>query len=69
MARVAAVAFLVAIAAGGLAFAALALWLAFLLIPVVLVAGLIAYVAFRFQLRKHSFRSARESFRVDIFRN
>jgi fumarate reductase subunit C len=67
--RIAAMAIIVAVAACGLAVAALALWLAFLMIPVVVVAGLIAYIAFRFQVGKSSFRSARERFRVDIFRN
>lgn len=49
-ARVGGVAFLVAILAGALGIAALALWFALAIIPVALVAGAIAYVAFRFQL-------------------
>jgi hypothetical protein len=41
---------IVALIAGGLAAAALAFWLALTLIPIAIVAGLIAYVAFRFNL-------------------
>ncbi len=41
---------LVAAIAGGLAVAALFLWVASILIPVALVAGLVAYAAFRFQM-------------------
>jgi hypothetical protein len=54
--RIAAAALIVAVIAGGLAVAALAIWLAFILIPVVLVAGLIGYAALRFQMRRGSFR-------------
>jgi hypothetical protein len=67
-ARVAALAVIVAVIAGGLAIAALAIWLVFLMIPIVLIALLIAYLAFRFQTRKGSFRSANKVFHVDIFR-
>ncbi|HUC19833.1 MAG TPA: hypothetical protein VMA37_19310 [Acetobacteraceae bacterium] len=50
VARVAAWALVVAVIAGGLAAAAVAFWLALTLIPIAIVAGLIAYVAFRFNL-------------------
>lgn len=40
----------IAVIAGGLAMAAFALWFALILLPVVLVAGLVAWLAFRFQL-------------------
>lgn len=40
----------IAVIAGGLAVAAFALWLALILVPVALIAGLIAWAAFRFQL-------------------
>lgn len=43
-------ALIVALIAGTLALAALALWFALLLIPVVIGAGLIAWLAFRYQL-------------------
>ena len=49
-ARVFAWAMVVAVAAGALAVAAFALWFALILIPVVVVAGLIALLAFRYQL-------------------
>ena len=57
-ARLAGIAVIVAVLAGSLAVAALALWLALALIPVALVAGLIAWAAIRFQLwrRGASFR-------------
>ncbi len=48
--RVAAWALVVAVIAGGLAVAAVAFWLALMLIPIAIVAGLVAYLAFRFQL-------------------
>ncbi len=48
--RIIAWAVLVAVVATGIAFAALALWVALTLIPVILVAGLIAVAAIRFQL-------------------
>jgi len=66
--RIAAAAVVVAVIAGGLAAAAIALWLAFLLIPVVLVAGLVAYAALRFQLRRRSFGGQGRAMRPDIFR-
>ena len=40
----------IAVIAGGLALAAFALWLALFLVPVALIAGVIAWLAFRFQL-------------------
>lgn len=49
-ARIFAWAVVVAAVAGALAVAALALWFALILIPVVVVAGLIAWLAFRYQL-------------------
>ena len=49
-ARVIGVAVVVAVLAGVLGFALLALWLASILIPVALVAGLIAYGVFRVQV-------------------
>ncbi len=39
-----------AVIAGGLAAAAFALWIALILLPVALIAGLIAWLAFRFQI-------------------
>ncbi len=41
---------LIAAIAGGLALAAVFLWVASVLVPIALVAGLVAYVAFRFQM-------------------
>ena len=40
----------IAVITGGLAAAAFALWLALFLVPVALLAGVIAWLAFRFQL-------------------
>jgi fatty acid desaturase len=40
----------VAVVAAALALAAVALWVALILVPVVVVAGLIAWVAFRYQV-------------------
>jgi hypothetical protein len=40
----------IAVIAGGLALAAFALWLALILVPVALLAAVIAWLAFRFQL-------------------
>ena len=40
----------IAVITGGLAAAAFALWLALILVPVALLAGVIAWLAFRFQL-------------------
>ncbi len=41
---------LVAAIAGGLALAAVFLWVASVLVPVALIAGLVAYAAFRFRM-------------------
>jgi fatty acid desaturase len=49
-ARIFAWAIVVAAAAAALAVAAVALWFALILIPVVVVAGLIAWLAFRYQV-------------------
>ena len=49
-ARIFAWAVVIAVVAAALAVAAFALWIALLLIPVVAVAGLIAWLAFRYQL-------------------
>lgn len=49
-ARIFAWAIVIAVVAGALAVAAFALWLALILVPVVVVAGLIAWLAFRYQL-------------------
>ena len=49
-ARIFAWAIVIAVVAGALAVAALALWFALILIPVMLVTDLIAWLAFRFQL-------------------
>ena len=48
--RIFAWAVVIAVAAGALAVAAFVLWFALILIPVVVVAGLIAWLAFRYQL-------------------
>lgn len=55
----------IAVIAGGLALAAFALWLALFLVPVALIAGVIAWLAFRFQLWR-----ARNSLgrRTDVWR-
>ena len=47
-------ALIVALLAGALAVAAVALWFALLLIPVAIGAGLIAWLAFRYQLWRAS---------------
>jgi fatty acid desaturase len=49
-ARIFAWAIVIAAVAAALAVAAFALWLALILIPVVLVAGVIAWLAFRYQV-------------------
>ena len=49
-ARIFAWAIVIAVVAAALAVAALALWFALILIPIVLVAGLIAWLAFRYQV-------------------
>jgi Flp pilus assembly protein TadB len=63
--RIALGAALVAFVAGALAFAALALWVVATLIPVAVVAVLVAYVAFRFQVwrARRSVRGQRSIYR------
>jgi hypothetical protein len=55
---------IVAIVAGGLALAALAFWFALLLIPVAVVAGLLAWAALRWRLwrEQRSFGGQRDPF-------
>jgi len=48
--RIFAWAIVIAVVAGAVAFAALALWVALILIPVVAAAGLIAWLSFRYQV-------------------
>jgi hypothetical protein len=65
-ARIMGYAILVAILGGGLAIGLLALWLALTIIPIVIGAGLIAYVVFRAQrwfARQGSFGGKRDVFR------
>ncbi len=64
--RVLGIAVLVAVVAGGLALASLALWIALMLIPIAVVAVLIAYLAVRWQ----AWRAGRSSVRGqrDVFR-
>lgn len=57
-AKVGAIAAMVAAVAGAIAIAALALWVALMVIPVVLVAGVVAYGAFRFQMWRARGRNA-----------
>jgi fatty acid desaturase len=64
--RVIAVAILVAVIAGAIALAALALWFALILIPVAIVAVLIAWAGFRFQLWRARRRSV--GGQPDLFR-
>jgi len=56
---------LVALVAGAAAIAAFLLWIAAMLVPVAIVAGLVAYAAFRFQLwrARGSVRGQRSVFR------
>ncbi|MBV9734285.1 MAG: hypothetical protein JO209_00145 [Acidisphaera sp.] len=65
MMRLAIAAAIVAVIAGGFALAALAFWIAIMLIPVALLAGLIAAVAIRVQLwrARRSFGGQRYVFR------
>jgi hypothetical protein len=55
-------ALVVAVVAGAFGLAALALWLALSLIPIAIVAGLLAWLAFRFRLWqvRGSFRGSRD---------
>jgi hypothetical protein len=62
-ARIFAWALVIAAVAGALAVAAFALWIALILIPVVLVAGLIAWLAFRYQMWRVRTRAERGSWR------
>ncbi len=57
--RIFAWAIVIAIIAGAFSVAALALWFALILVPVVVVAGLIAWLAFRYQLWRARQRSWR----------
>jgi len=68
--RIALWAIVVTVVGAALLIAALAAWIAFLLIPVVVVAGVIAYLAFRFQLwrARASFGRQRPRSSPDIFR-
>jgi uncharacterized membrane protein YdbT with pleckstrin-like domain len=54
--RLALGAIVVAVLAGGLALAALAFWLAIILIPLAIGAALVAYLGFRFQLWRAGIR-------------
>ncbi len=61
--RIIAGAVLLAVVAGGIAFAAFALWLALALVPVVIGAVLVAVAMIRFQMwraRRNSFSSVRD---------
>ena len=56
-ARIFAWAIIIAVVAAALAFAALALWFALILIPIVVVAGIVAWLAFRYQLWRAASRN------------
>ena len=64
--RIGRTALVVAVVAGLLAALLLALWFALALIPVAIIAGLVAWAAFRFQLwrMRRSARGARDIYRV-----
>jgi fatty acid desaturase len=62
-ARVFAWAMVIAAVAAALAVAAFALWIALILIPVVVLAGLIAWLAFRYQMWRVGTRGQRDSWR------
>jgi fatty acid desaturase len=62
-ARIFAWALVIAAVAAALAVAAFALWIALILIPVVLVAGVIAWLAFRYQMWRVGTRGQRGSWR------
>ncbi len=62
--RIAGIAIIVAVLAGGLAVAALVLWFAVALIPIAVIAGAVAWAAIRFQL----WRSGRPGRARDLFR-
>lgn len=57
--RIALGAIVIAVLAGGIALAALAFWLAIILIPLAIGAGAVAYLAFRFQLWRAGIRLRR----------
>jgi 4-hydroxybenzoate polyprenyltransferase len=61
--RIFAWAIVIAAAAAALAVAAFALWFALILIPVVLVAALIAWLAFRYQMWRAGTQGQRDSWR------
>ena len=63
--KIAGTALIVAVLTGALAVAAVLFWLALVLIPVALIAGLIAWAAVRFQFWRagRSFRGSRDIFR------
>lgn len=61
--RILAWAIVIAAVAAALAVAALALWFALILIPIVLVAGLIAWLAFRYQMWRAGAPAQRSSWR------
>jgi 4-hydroxybenzoate polyprenyltransferase len=63
VARIFAWAVIIAVLAAALAVAAFALWIALILIPVVLVAGVIAWLAFRYQMWRVGTRMQRDSWR------
>ncbi len=62
-ARIFAWAIVIAVVAAALAVAAFALWIALILIPVVVVAGLIAWLAFRYQVWRASVSDPRRQWR------
>jgi hypothetical protein len=64
--KIAGVAIIIAVLAGALAVAVLALWLLAALIPIAVVAGVIAWVAIRFQLWRS--RRAYNGLPPDLFR-
>jgi hypothetical protein len=55
----------IAVLAGGLSIAAFALWLALIILPVALAAGVIAWLAFRYQMWR---ARSRFSGRQDLWR-
>jgi hypothetical protein len=64
--RIGIIAGLVALVGAGIAGAAIALWLVMMLIPVIVIAGIVAWGAFRIQLwraRRASVRGGRDLFR------
>ena len=53
-------AIVIALIAGGLSLAAFALWIAFIILPVALAAGVIAWLAFRYQVWRAQSRVSRQ---------